>query len=289
MKKSVLVLSFIFLLASFPGNSSAMDYMLGVKAGYFSWQPLWADVGGGGTLADVDRGDGVLYGPIISLIFTPQISLSFSGLMGEQKTHWNSRFSPSASSDISGNYNFDVFRADFDTVLSYRVGSSFRVFAGYKYLYMKTSMDMTEIRTDGSGVIQEVDISSMEGKHYGHGPALGFGYAYPLSNTFFASLTVSGVYLWGDFSMESNERYQLSGGVITQSTPDTFSGKPMRHMGINIEPAIGMSPGEGMPIVTLGLRYQHFRIKIEDTEGMLPEKWYDDTMIGFFVSVVYMF
>jgi len=47
MKKSVLVLSFIILMCSLPGNSSAMDYMLGVKAGYFSWQPLWADEGGG--------------------------------------------------------------------------------------------------------------------------------------------------------------------------------------------------------------------------------------------------
>jgi len=145
----------------------------------------------GGSLADVDRGNGVLYGPIISLILTPQISLSFSGLMGEQSTHWNSRFSPypAQNTNVSGNFNFDVFRGDFDTVLSYRVGSSFRVFAGNKYLYMKTSMDMTEIRTDDvTNVIEEVDISSMEFKHYGHGPPLGFGYAYPLSSTFFASL-----------------------------------------------------------------------------------------------------
>jgi len=98
------------------------------------------------------------------------------------------------------------------------------------------------------------------------------------------------VYLWGDFSLDKNSRYQFDGTSIERDlNATTFSGKPMRHMGINIEPATGMSAGECLPIVTLGLRYQHFRIIIEDIEEMIPEKWYDDTMIGIFVSVVYLF
>lgn len=294
MKKSLLVILlavFVFIAS----GTFAMDFMVGAKAGYFAWLPMYADMGTEGTLADVDWGTGVLYGPIISLIFTPELSLSISGLMGTQSTYWSSRFSPmpSQSVNVTGNYNFNVFRADFDSVLIYRLGTNFRIFAGYKYLLMSTSMAYTEIRTNMSdNSISEIDISELELSHYGHGPAIGFGYSHPISNTFFVTLTVSGVYMWGEWSVESTESYQAhsSGSyIVSPSSTMPDISKPMRHMGVNIEPAIGMSPGEGMPIVTLGVRYQHFRIMIEDAGEAIPEKWLDDKMIGVFVSVIFSF
>lgn len=284
----------LVLLVVFIGISSgafAMDFMVGAKAGYFAWNPYLADTGSDGSFADIGWGTGVLYGPIFSLIFTPEISLSVSGLLGRQSTYWNSRFTPNNfNQNITGNYSFDVFRADFDSVLIYRLGTNFRIFAGYKYQYLKSNMELTELRTNSStGVIEEIHITSYYLNNYSHGPAAGFGYSYPISNTFFAAITLSGVFMWGEFSLETSEDYELNGSVLEKNPDSSFSGKPMHIMGINIEPTIGMSAGAGMPIITLGIRYQHLRIKIYEVEGMLPDKWFDDKLVGIFISAVYMF
>lgn len=293
MKKSlfaIFLVVFVFIALS----AYSMDFIVGLKAGYFSWLPMYADLGTEGTLADIGWGAGVLYGPIVSLIFTPNVSLSISGLMGKQSSYWSSRFSPMSSQSISGNYNFDVFRADFDSVIIYRVSTNLRIFAGYKYLLMNTSMAYTEIRTDvNNNAILEVNVSDIELSHYGHGPAIGFGYSYPISNNFFATFTVSGVYMWGEWSVETSKSYQAyshSGYILSTSSTIPDISKPMRHMGVNIEPAIGMTAKEGLPIVTLGMRYQHFLIKIEGIdENVIPDKWINDKMIGIFLSIIYSF
>jgi hypothetical protein len=275
----------------------SMDYMLGAKAGYFAWQPFYSEVENAGSLTDVDWGTGILYGPIVSIIFTPELSLSVSGLMGRQSTHWKSRFSDYESDpglSISGDFYFDVFRADIDSALIYQLGGNFRIFGGYKYQYMKTTLEYTELRIDTSTLlIDEISMSSHEFLHYCHGPALGIGYSYPINQAFFASLTVSGVYMWGTFDVESSTSY----GFVSGSQIGLKENKPnrpttMRQMGVNIEPAIGMSPGPGMPIVTLGVRYQRFRVNFPDPEGSMMKDqkgWLDDTMIGVFVSAVYVF
>jgi hypothetical protein len=298
MKKTVLALiTAVFI--SLTSAAFSMDYMLGAKAGYFAWQPFYSDMGADGSLSDVDWGTGVLYGPIISLIFTPELSLSVSGLMGRQSTHWKSRFSYYESDpglSISGDYYFDVFRADIDSALIYQLGGNFRIFGGYKYQYMKTTLEFTELRISTStNVIEDVDMPSVEFRHYCHGPALGIGYSYPITQVFFASLTVSGVYMWGTFNLENEVAYgsdssSIPANQVLKKEPQPFESMPIRQMGVNIEPAVGMSPGPGMPIVTLGVRYQRFRVNFPETTGEpFPNGWFDDTMIGVFVSAVYVF
>ncbi|MCX7679124.1 MAG: hypothetical protein N2316_07875 [Spirochaetes bacterium] len=273
------------------------DIAIGAKAGYFAWLPMYADMGTGGAIEDIRWGAGILYGPIISIGFTPEISLSMAGLMGRQVTSWDSRFrSRSIYNEIeilSGNYDFDVFRGDFDSVLIYRLTTNFRIFAGYKYLLMKTELSFSEIRTNPSdNSIDFIEIINLKLNHFGHGPAFGIGYSYPFGSPFFMAITLSGVYMWGEFEFEAVESYQNEQNFIRPKPESELPvGKrvPITHAGINVEPSIGMAPGEGMPIVMLGVRYQHFLIKIEDIPNVIPEKWMNDKMVGLFVSAVFTF
>ncbi len=290
MKKKLVAIA-VVVMVFLSSGAFAMEFMLGAKAGYYAWQPFYSEIDASG-FSDIGWGDGVLYGPIVSFIFTPEISLSVAGLLGKQSTHWQSVFSDLSGStnEITGNYSFDVFRADIDSVLSYRLGGNFRLFAGYKYLYMNASFESTEIRTDAVAALDEIIVSSSEGINHLHGPAAGIGYSYPVSGHFFTSITLSGVYLLGSMSNGDSTQYKSSGGgALIQSNDSGIPDSDMRQIGLNIEPAIGMSAGEGLPIITLGVRYQRFWVEFLDNHDVFGDKWLGDTMIGVFVSVVYMF
>lgn len=73
----------IFLL---PSLSRGTEYMAGIRGGYFAWQPFLKDIGASG-MSDIKWGTGVLYGPIFSVMFTDELTLSVSSLMGKQSTH----------------------------------------------------------------------------------------------------------------------------------------------------------------------------------------------------------
>ena len=59
--------------------------------------------------------------------------------------------------------------------------------------------------------------------------------------------------------------------------------------GINIEPTVGLNPGEGLPIFTIGIRYQYNRLKLDSApEGSgMSEDWLTDQIYGVFVGVLY--
>jgi len=63
----------------------ALDFMVGAKSGYYVWVPYFRDMKGSG-IEDIDSGSGVLYGPVVSVLITPDLSLSVAGLFGSQFT-----------------------------------------------------------------------------------------------------------------------------------------------------------------------------------------------------------
>ncbi len=74
-------------ILSLPSFSNGAEYMAGVRAGYFAWQPFLKDIGASG-MSDITWGTGMLYGPIFSVMFTDDLSISVSALFGKQSTHW---------------------------------------------------------------------------------------------------------------------------------------------------------------------------------------------------------
>jgi len=291
--KRLIVLMCILCITIFtlPSLSIGAEYMGGIRTGYFAYQPFLKDIGASG-MSDIKWGTGVLYGPIFSVMFTDDLSLSVSALMGKQSTHWQSKFSYfDNDTRIVGNYYFEVFRADVDSALSYRISQYFKIFAGYKYQYLKLEYKYTELRTDSTNNnIEQIDVAVADptANHF-YGPALGIGFTYPLTEAYFVSMNVSGLYMTGDFELK-DERITWNSG--TYNTVETGKAKiPMRQIGINIEPVIGMNPGNNLPIITVGVRYQRSRFQITESNNATgdTDKSFDDTIVGAFVSIVFMF
>jgi hypothetical protein len=282
----------LFCLVAAP--AFAVDYMLGAKAGYYVWEPFYKDGMGASGMSDIKYGTGMLAGPVFSMIFTQDLSLSLAGMAGRQSTHWLSTFSEfETDTEVSGCYYFDALRIDLDAALSYRLSESFKVFLGYKYLYLSVDYKYSEMRTDPTNLDYLTESRLEETKFVTpfHGPAVGIGYSLLLSERVFMAINASAMYMRGYLSMEDSASWELS-----ETASPVKGGKPMprvsmEQIGCNIEPSIGFNPGSGLPIITLGLRYQLLRIRF--TERTLDfvsyNKWYNDSLYGVFVSAVYAF
>ena len=294
MKKCAFIVALVCMLVSVP--AFAMDVMLGAKAGYYAWRPFYKELGASG-MDDIDYGAGVPAGPIVSLLFSPDLTFSLAGLAGRQSTHWQAVFSDfDASQEVSGGYYFDVLRVDVDSALSYRLSDNFKLFAGYKLLYLSADYKHTEIRTSIPGrVPEEIDIQDVNIVTPFHGPALGVGISLPLSDRVFVSTNASMLYMVGILDQKRGVRYvdHNDGSSFDGLERKTSSMMPKlrtEQFGLNVEPAIGFNPGEGMPVISLGLRFQWLRVHFtERNEDFGGPGWMNDYLYGVFVSAVYMF
>ncbi len=269
----------------------ALDYIVGAKGGYFYWEPVTKQFNVAG-FQDIDRGSGALYGPIFSVILTPDLSLAVSGLMGEQGTDWQTSHKLNERGQyVSGNYAFTAKRYDLDSALSYRLGESLKIFAGYKYQYLKSSFKTTNMRVEGTA-LKEIEFQDLTIKQPAHGPALGLGFSMPLGKGYFFAINLSGLYMRGRFDMSSNESfgYYSSNSFASPNYQSDISQKlKTTQYGANLEPSLGVNMGEGMPIVTLGVRYQWMKLKFKDapTNQGFPSKYVDDKVYGVFVGMMY--
>jgi len=290
MKKHILSL---ILLLSFALPASAVDFMVGAKGGYFIWKPYFEDIGG--FFDNIDSGTGVLYGPVLSVLFTPEINLSVAGLTGTQDTYWHMDFEQEGGdpTDIrAGTYFWETRRYDIDTAISYRI-SSLKIFLGYKYQYMDSTMIYTEIRpqpaADPDLYHDKMTLTTMS-----NGPALGLGYSYILGKGAFTSLNVSGLYMLGYFDVVTDFHYEYDGGTYTFN--DEYNA-PVKvdtaQAGINVEMSLGYVPeGTGL-VFTLGGRFQWLSTKFQDLseeeKADLGTETMHDYLYGIFVSVLYTF
>ena len=288
---SVIVLS-IFVLSSFClPSSSAMDYIAGVKGGYFAWDPFIKRIGVP-QFEQIDTGTGVLYGPIFSILFNQDISFSVTGLFGTQSTSWTSEnfLQDSTNEPTTGTYTLDMDRIDVDSALSYRLSDNFKIFIGYKYQKSDMIMESVSYRRgplDITARHEYIDISMPS-----NGPALGFGFSTPVGDRFFLAANLSALYMWGDFDFNTHQYEYVGNNPSTKSKDETYEVKTItiNTRGINFEPTVGASMGEGLPIFTLGLRLQWSQTIMHDAEVIsVDEKWCNDYQYGLFVAIVQPF
>jgi len=298
MKKTALILAVLapFLLASTP--LMALDFLVGAKAGYFVWEPFFKDMEGSG-FGDVEKGEGVLYGPVLSVIFTPTISFSISGFFGTQNTHWHSSNylqtweGQTEISEISGTYYADMSRMDIDSALSYRVSELFKIFIGYKYQWISVEMRHTERRHGVNHSEESVIDLYLEILFPSHGPAVGIGYSQPLSPDFFIAANFSVLYLWSKLDMSDSE-YQTYNAPTLSYANSAYREEPMGtydlyQIGLNFEPTIGAQIGGTGVVATLSARIQYMRIKFKEDSETGHGDWYTDMLYGLFVSAMYTF
>ena len=67
MKRLALAVLLIMICSAY-SPAFAVDFILGAKAGYYVWGPYFRDMTMSG-IEDIDSGSGVLYGPVISVLF----------------------------------------------------------------------------------------------------------------------------------------------------------------------------------------------------------------------------
>jgi len=276
-----------------------MDYVLGARAGFFFWSPYYKDMPDGTGFADMRTGHGGLYGPIAVLNFTESISFSVSGLFGQQTTQWHTwdesgfdhdgkQYSLSRVSYVKAN------RYDVDSAVSYALRPGVRIFAGYKFQYMKLNWISTERSFNITDSETENRNNEFEFKVPIHGFALGCGYSGSISDLYFFSVSFSGIYSRGVLEFSNIQTQYNDDGL---APPETGKTNPryetdeinIHQYGFNIEPSIGIRTSG--PMVTLGFRYQLLRTQfyeLDSSGGDGPDdRWMNDQLYGVFMAVMF--
>jgi hypothetical protein len=265
------------------------DFIIGAKAGYFIWDP-YLKRSGSDVFSSMKNGDGVLYGPILS-VSASDFSLSFSGLFGRQSALWKQNGTKSATIKNTGEYVFDTSRMDLDGALSYRLLEYLRVIAGYKY--QKNRINFSDARYSYYTSTNYVEGGRYENTEINlnyNGPAVGIGFSIPFAEKFFVAANASFVYLWGSMKLKNSGSESTIGGYYPYDGSKSTT-IDVRSRGINFEPTIGASMGEGLPVFTLGLKTQLMQNKFVNPDpGMgVNKNWNNDYLYGVFVSVLYPF
>jgi hypothetical protein len=281
----------ILCITIFSAPLFAMDYIIGARGGYFVWDSFLKDIGPE-QFKDLNPGDGTLYGPILSLLFTPDLSFSVAGLVGAQKAEDTVYDKPMGGGKRTVIFTLNTDRIDVDSAFNYRLGESFRVFLGYKLNYLNSVYSGIEITTTIADSFQEVHVTELDISEFLHGPAMGMGYSLMLGKGYFISANLSFLYMIGTMKFNPEKNYSYTTGVRSGSADDSFT-EDLRLLGINFEPAIGVSFGEGTPIVTLGFRYQWNQLQFLNLSDFarnnmgITTGWMDDRLYGVFISVMY--
>lgn len=285
MVKRLCIATIVFTVTVMIATAGFSTIIVGAKGGYFVWSPFLKDISAPG-MKGVKNGTGALAGPVFSLSFTEDLSLSVAGLFGTQDALWdNDRLN-------SGNYEhrsytFHENRYDIDSAINYALTSNIKLFIGYKYQFVDVNkFKEFVIRYTDTG-LDNAEINSMRMKSHAHGPALGIGLSYPFNETFFATSNFSVIYFFNsDYDIKENHKY------IT-NTIDTGSGSTtldFLQWGVNVEPAIGAKISESI-IGTVGVRFQWLSMSLKKDEGDMGDKGdqFNDYLYGVFVSVMYLY
>ena len=291
MKKlTILAAVLTLLLCAVP--LMAADYIIGAKGGYFVWKPFLRDIPGN-EFSTLESGTGALAGPVLGIAFTGDITLSVSGLFGEQTAQWSVGNSYVAEDDDYQSLTcyMQEQRYDIDTALSYQLIQGLRVFLGYKYQYLEVDYIKTR-RTAENATMMGLEEDKMVFEIPLHGVAIGGSYAAPISDLYFFSVSLSGIFMRGKFKVTEYEM-EYNTGTSTAITGTPESGNQtwdLQQIGFNFEPAIGIRTSG--PIISLGVRYQYLRsqfYKQEATSNDGPSNnWMNDHLYGVFMSVMFV-
>lgn len=166
----VLLAAFSFVLVT-PAVSHALDLGVGATC-WYSWWEFDSDA------EDMEFDPGPLYGPVLSLGFSKNWSLTSVFLYGKFDS-------------VSDNGPPNLKRFDSDTALNYNINRWLKVFAG--------------------GKVMGFDYDG--GVNIAYGPAAGIGITAPLGGNFFALLNASALYLWGEQENYNFIEYGYNGTV----------------------------------------------------------------------------
>lgn len=175
--KTFLTTVLVALMLTFISSTSL--HALGIGVGVSTWYTWWEQEEEG---TKTDMGDTLMYGPLLSLRFSPQWSLSTAFLYGQFKWYNEER----------GEYE-EPDRYDSDTTLSYSINKYLTLFAGFKFMGYKTS----------------------DSNLYGYGPGIGIGVVVPVTERIMVMGNISGIYQWQSSDYDSDGTSYTDEGTST--------------------------------------------------------------------------
>lgn len=319
MIKKLLFIVMTFVISSFFPSERlfAIQSMVGAKVWYANWYPYLKDTGINDEVKymgwqALEKGGGWMYGASGSINLTDKINFSASFLLGSLMSQFENDGSRYTDRDNNSLYSHEKYyqvgkatiaRQDLDVALSYTIGTSFKIFGGYKYQPLKMDViqdgaDWSEAQGggEGSGVYNQgtYNKTKFTFEQINHAPALGVGYSYSFAERFAFAANVSLLYLTGsvDIKMDRKEYNvttwsdQPSSRILQKYTMD-FTG-----FGINAEPSIVAAVSESI-IAIIGFRYQLLIINADLSQQGYSETESIDSMkdhvFGVYASVMYCF
>ncbi len=287
MLKRFCIATIVFAVTVMVTTSGFSTIIVGAKGGYFIWRPFLKDISAPG-MKGVKDGTGALAGPVFSLSFTDDLSLSVSGLFGAQDARWDKDM-VDGTDLVHRSYSFHEKRYDIDSAINYTITPNFKIFAGYKYQFVDVNKFKEFSLWYNTTQINSAGISSMRWKSHAHGPALGIGLSYPFNETYFITSNFSVIYFFNsNYDTKSNYKEISMGSITTGSDSEKLE---FLQWGVNVEPAIGAKISESI-IGTVGVRFQWLSMEMKDDKPKMDvEKGdrFNDYLYGIFVSVMYVY
>lgn len=310
MKKNItaIVLIIVISLIFMTGSVHALDLSAGGAVWYAWWSPAWTE-SEEEEMPEFEVDPGILYGPVLSLKFAENWSLSTIFMIGKYEA--NSEMPLDPETPEMGNFTFDrdITKYDLDTTVNYSITRVLKVFAGIKYQgynykdEIHLVMDMSGMPFSPGGVM-DIELDG-ESDYKSYGPGIGLGITYPVIPSLYLLANVSVLYLKGDAD-------------ATQEVPNFETFDPMTSIvdieeqttkvkgslyGFNGSISLAYYIAEASTTIALGFRYQYLKYKIdseetsltyEPSEDMEQEAMFDfdgkkDVFYGVTLSAVYSF
>ncbi len=276
IKKLIIIIIIIFIVAINPLASEAGTFMVGAKGWYTTWEASILDwfekdiavnfmETGAALLADKDPGYGYLAGPLLgyqtdngkwSISIAPMVFSSFS-------QDWTGSIGAMAlKSDVR------LERKDLDFAVNYSVSKYVKIFVGYKHQMIDMEF-LLSYNTMMEGKEFKYDLESTV-----YIPTAGAGFFYPVHEKLVVGLQLGALYSIPDLKM-------------TNYINEEFDIWPHPSIGFNGEASINYQPLQKL-IVQLGFRYQKFILKVRS-----PGRWNktesEDITHGVTLSALYLF
>ncbi|TAL39817.1 MAG: hypothetical protein EPN93_00810 [Spirochaetes bacterium] len=217
-------------------NAGAVGMSAGATAWYTQWKTDAQD--------SPEINPGLLYGPVLGVDFAERWSVTSVFLTGS--------FEADPVAGASPHFR----RYDSDTTLNFALSRWFKVFGGLKYM-----------RYDFSFTENVPLFETSEFYHYAYGPGLGIGVTLPVTDSLFALVNVSGMYLAGK-----------TGG-------DTVQSQDWTEYGLNTTASLAWYLASLSTTLSAGIRYQ--RVSFSNDAGSGSEETH--SFLGVTVSAIYHF
>ncbi|TAL35961.1 MAG: hypothetical protein EPN93_09180 [Spirochaetes bacterium] len=238
MKKYIILLAACAMLSL--GVSGA--YATGVNVGVNTWYTQWKL-----TPTDNFKSDpSLMYGPVLGVDLAKGWTLTSVLLTGNFKV---------PMPDVNDSFNYR--RYDSDTALNYSLLKWLKIFGGVKYMRYEGEKEGNLLMPFEGGYFTHASI----------GPALGVGVTLPVTESLFALVNFSGMYLWGKEKLPGNptEKFIESGYNATLS--------------------LAYYIASYSTTLIAGVRYQYFKMDFDSSSiGENENRFY-----GITASVVYNF